>query len=105
MDGFINTYNDIANYVVTAVGEIAYDPFALEDYKDKVTEGKKRGVRDVRGWLADELYNDADLVNDLVGDQLYSLISSKYGEDPTDKEVWAKHLAEMNKHLPHVTLS
>lgn len=104
MYGF-NTYNDIANYVATAVGEIAYDDFALEDHEDKVTEAKKLGVRDIRGWLADELYNDADLVNDLVADQLYSLISSKYGEDPLDKAVWAKHLAEMNKHLPHVTLS
>ena len=68
MDGFINTYNDIANYVATAVGEIAYDPFALADYEDKVAEAKKRGVCDIRGWLADELYNDSDLVNDLVGD-------------------------------------
>jgi len=101
----INSYHDIVSYVETAVSEIAYDPFAREEYKDKIAEGKKRGVRDIPGWLADELYNDADLVNDLVGDQLYSLISSKYGEDPTDKVVWAKHLAEMNKHLPHVTLS
>ncbi len=101
----INTYCDIANYVAEAVGEIAYDDFALEEYKEKIKNAYRGGVRDVRGWLADELYNDADVVNDLVGDQLYSLISSKYGEDPMDKAVWAKHLAEMNKHLPHVTLS
>ena len=67
MDGSINTYCDIANYVATAVGEIAYDDFALEEYKEKISEGKKRGVRDIRGWLADELYNDADLVNDREG--------------------------------------
>ena len=100
----ISSYYDIVNYVEQAVSEIAYDPYARENYKDKIAEGKKRGVRDIRGWLADELYNDSDVVSDLVGDQLYDLIVSTFGEDPADKEVWAKHVAEMQKHLPHVTL-
>ena len=101
----INSYYDIVNHVQTAVGEMGYCEYTQEDYADLIKKAKRRGVTDIGGWLADELYNNPDVVNDLVGDQLYSLISSKYGEDPMDKAVWAKHLAEMNKHLPHVTLS
>ena len=100
----INSYYDIVNHVQTAVGEMGYCEYTQEDYADLIKKAKRRGVTDIGGWLADELYNDADVVNDLVGDQLYSLISSKYGEDPMDKAVWAKHLAEVNKLMPHVAL-
>lgn len=101
----INSYYDIVNYVQTAVGEMGYCKYTQEDYADRIKQAKRRGVRDIGGWLADELYNDSTVVNDLVGDQLYDLISSKYGEDPSDPAVWNKHIAEVNKLMPHVTLS
>ena len=100
----INSYSDIVNHVQTAVGEMGYCEFMQEEYASKIKKAKRSGVRDIGGWLADELYNDAETVNDIVGDQLYNLISNKYGEDPMDKAVWAKHIAEVNKLMPHVTL-
>ena len=100
----INSYSDIVNYVQNAVGEMGYDEFMQEEYASKIKKAKRSGVRDIGGWLADELYNDAETVNDIVGDQLCNLISNKYGEDPMDKAVWAKHIAEVNKLMPHVTL-
>ena len=101
----IDSYSDIVNYVQTACGEMAYDEYLQEDYSDLIKKAKESGVRDVGGWLADELYNNSSFVNCLVGDQLFSLIHSKYGEDPMNQEVWNKHITELNKLIPHVTLS
>ena len=101
----INSYHDIVNYVQTAVGEMGYDEYTREEFPELIKKAKRLGVRDIGGWLADELYNDSDTVNDLAGDKLFELIGSKYGEDPMDKAVWSKHIAELNKLMPHVTLS
>lgn len=101
---YINSYYDIVNHVQTAVGEMGYCEFTQEDYADLIKKAKRRGVTDIGGWLADELYNNSSLVNDLVADQLFELISSKYNEDPMNQAVWNKHIAEVNKLMPHVTL-
>jgi len=101
----ISSYYDIVNYVQEAVGEMAYDDYAQDDFPALFKKAKRLGVRDILGWLADELYNDSSTVNDLAGDKLFDLISSKYGEDPMDKAVWSKHIAELNKLMPHVTLN
>jgi|TARA_X000001382_G_scaffold128565_2_gene118563 hypothetical protein len=100
----INSYYDIVNHVQTAVGEMGYCEFTQEDYADLIKKAKRRGVTDIGGWLADELYNNSSVVNDLVADQLFELISSKYNEDPMNQAVWNKHIAEVNKLMPHVTL-
>lgn len=100
----INSYYDIVNYVQVACGEMAYDEYAQDNFPKLFKKAKRQGVRDIGGWLADELYNDSDTVNDLAGDMLFDLISSKYGEDPMNKAVWSKHIAELNKLMPHVTL-
>ena len=100
----ISSYYDIVNYVREAVGEMGYDDYVQQDYADLIKEAKRRGVSDIGGWLADELYNNSSLVNDLVADQLFDLISSKYNEDPMNQAVWNKHIAEVNKLMPHVTL-
>ena len=101
----INSYSDIVNHVQTAVGEMGYDEFMQEEYASKIKKAKRSGVSDIGGWLADELYNDAGIVGDIVGDQLYALIINKYNEDPLDETIWAKHIAEVNKFMPHVKLS
>ena len=100
----INSYYDIVNHVQTAVGEMGYCEFTQEDYADLIKKAKRRGVTDIGGWLSDELYNNSSVVNDLVADQLFELISSKYNEDPMNQAVWNKHIAEVNKLMPHVTL-
>lgn len=100
----INSYYDIVNHVQTAVGEMGYCEYTQEDYADLIKKAKRRGVTDIGGWLADELYNNSSVVNDLVADQLFELISSKYNEDPMNQAVWNKHIAEVNKLMPHVTL-
>ena len=100
----INSYSDIVNHVQTAVGEMGYCEYTQEEYASKIKKAKRSGVTDVGGWLADELYNNSSLVNDLVADQLFELINSKYNEDPMNQAVWNKHIAEVNKLMPHVTL-
>ena len=101
---YINSYSDIVNYVQIAVGEMGYDEFMQEEYASKIKKAKRNGVRDIGGWLSDELYNDAGTINDLVSDKLHDLIYAKYNEDPMNKEVWSKHIAEVNKLMPHVKL-
>ena len=101
----MNSYDDIVRYVETAVGEIGYDEYAQQDFPSLMKKAKRLRIQDVGGWLADQLYNDSGTVSDLMGDQLYELISSKYKEDPGDAKVWAKHLVEMQKRFPHVKLS
>ena len=49
----INSYYDIVNYVQTAVGEMGYCEYTQEDYADRIKKAKRRGVRDIGGWLAD----------------------------------------------------
>jgi hypothetical protein len=52
-----------------------------EKWAKKVKAAKRKGVSDVAGWLADEIYNDADSVQDLIGDQLHDLTN---GDDERD---------------------
>lgn len=103
MFGQFDSYGSIVNHVETAVSEVAYEDFAFEEFADKIREARKRGVRDVRGWLADELYNDSDLVCDLVGDALYEFVSNQ-GDDPNKAEDWNKHVDQMQTRLRHVSL-
>lgn len=100
-----NSLSDIVSYVETAVGEMAYDKYYQKEPEvaAKIRQARRRGVTDVGGWLADELYNDAELVNGLVGDQLYDYIQG-LGEDPLDSAVWAKHIADLQPYIAHVVL-
>lgn len=68
--------NEILNHVQDAVGEIAHDMlspgsgFLDAKWKKWVQKAKKAGCRDLRGSLADALYNDPDTLTDLMGDRL-----------------------------------
>jgi hypothetical protein len=101
----MQNYRDIVNYVSEAVGEMGYDPYVKDEYPDLVKRARRNSPQDVGGWLADEFYNDSEIVSGLVADRLFDLIVSVYKEDPRDSSVWEKHLAEVNKLMPHVTLS
>ena len=68
---------DLLGWLQEAVGDMAADMTSqgsgfLDDKWDKrIKTAKKAKVRDIVGWLADELYNDADTVSDLLGDKVY----------------------------------
>ena len=64
----------LSSHLQDACGEIACEasrPGSGFDYAARIRKAKKAGVQDIAGWLADELYNDADTVEDLLGDRLY----------------------------------
>ena len=100
---YINNYEDIVNHVQTAVGDMSYCEFMQEEYASEIKEAKRNGVLDLKEWLAGEIYNDAETVNNIVERELWGLII-KFDEDPENKAVWAKHIAEVNKLMPHVKL-
>lgn len=66
---------ELSDFLQDAVGDSAYDLVKLPgldpDVDKKIKKAKKAGVTDVAGWLADELYNDASTLEDLLGDRLY----------------------------------
>ena len=102
-----NTARDIAydvkSYVEIAVGEMGYDEYLQEEYKPRIKEAKCSGVRDIGGWLADELYNDAGTVNDLSGDNIYSQCAMRGIK--VDDDVFKTIVTELQSMMSHVTLS
>ena len=96
-----NVARSAVSYVEEAVGEMGYDRFTQEEYSEEIKQAKKRGVRDIGGWLADELYNDAGLVEDLAGDRMYGLMR-QHGLNPDSKEDWDACVAEFKALVPHV---
>ncbi len=88
----------------SAVGDIAYDnvdydgnpkEWATDELREKVKKAKKDGVRDIGGWLGDEMYNDPDyldMVADHIGDMSCTHKASKH-------EIWVEF-----KKIIHSTL-
>ena len=101
-----NTARDIAydvkSYVETAVGEMGYDEYLQEEYKSRIKEAKRHGVRDIGGWLADELYNDAGTVNDLSGDNIYSQCAMRGIQ--VDDDVFKTVATELQSLMHHVKI-
>jgi hypothetical protein len=68
---------DIEFAVGDAASDVAYDMDMNMGwgYSDEwilaIEEAKKEGVRDVKGWFADWLYNNPDFLQDLIGDRVY----------------------------------
>jgi hypothetical protein len=64
-----NVDNRIQSACYEMASEINDPVYASDpDLKKKIKEAKKLGVTDVSGWLADEYYNDEDLLADFVAD-------------------------------------
>ncbi len=69
----------VMSYVSEAVGDMANDMtsgssgFLDDNWDKKIKKARRNGVKDWVGWLADELFNDADTLSDLMGDKLYEL--------------------------------
>ncbi len=86
--------SDIKSHLDDACGQLGYDnaehPWD-NSVKRKIARLKKKGVSDIPGRLADDYYNDAQLLADLAGDKLYDLCGS-------DKQLRNQVLDELDKH-------
>lgn len=96
-----NVARAAARYVEDAVGEMGYDKWVQDEHSEKIAAAKKQGVRDIGGWLADEFYNDAGVVEDLAGDRMYDLMR-QHGLNPNRKEDWDACVTEFKALVPHV---
>lgn len=66
--------SDIVSWLQDAVGDMAYyaDMHMMDKkWREKVAQAKRDGVTDLKGWLADEYYNDKDILADLCGDKIH----------------------------------
>lgn len=69
--------SDVQQFLQDAVGDMASDMtsessgFLDDAWAQKIKRAKRRGVSDIQGWLADELYNDVDTLMDLAGDKIH----------------------------------
>ncbi len=77
---------EIYQHLEAAVGDIASDMLSphgglLDDeWKKKIAavkKNKRHVVTDLQGWLADELFNDRDTIQDTIGDRIHDACSSK----------------------------
>lgn len=69
---------EISNWIQDAVGDLAYEMHPQDirmcygnKWAAKIKKAKRDGVIDLRGWLADEMYSDCDILQDLCGDRLF----------------------------------
>lgn len=65
---------DICSWVQDAVGDMAneyHSAWADDKWDKKIKQAKKDRVIDIKGWLADEYYNDVDTLQDLCGDRIH----------------------------------
>jgi len=77
----METARDIYDWVGDAMGDMAYGAYQMYEenndggFFDEQTKHIKKlikeGVTDIPGRLADDYYNDPDLLADLIGDKVY----------------------------------
>lgn len=91
----------VVNYVQIAVGEMGYSEYIQDEWSAEISRAKSRGVTDVGGWLADELYNDVGTVQDLAGDRMYNSMR-QFGLDVKNKDDWDAVAAKVKSMLSHV---
>jgi len=96
--------SEISDWIEGAVSDIAYcDPeFQDEETQKKFRKAKKKGVTDLQGWYADELYNDVDTLRDLTGDRIHDAAEGK-----DMKERWGNMIliADAMKNQAHKALT
>jgi hypothetical protein len=85
-------------FLQDACSDLAYtvDP---EFFEGKIAaaldQAKREGVRDIKGWLADYLYNDPDTLHDFAGDKICDLTDG-------DEVLAAEVLKELKRALPQM---
>ena len=71
--------DEISQWLQDAVGDVAdCDPWS-EEWQKRIKKAKKDGVTDIKGWLADEYYNDVDTLQDLCGDRIHDAATEAAG--------------------------
>ena len=70
--------------------------FISEDMHRKAKKALKNGVTDLHGWAADELFNHAGVIQDLLGDKIYDLCRGNWA----DMVRVAGQLQEKYSHIP-----
>jgi len=65
--------NEIISWLQDAVGDVAYsmDEEGDDKWNKRIKKAKRNGVTDIKGWLADELYNDVGTLCDMTGDRIH----------------------------------
>lgn len=64
--------NEIEQWLQDAVGDMADAlDFVDSKWEKKIKEAKRNGCQDIKGWLADEYYNDVDSIQDMLGDRIH----------------------------------
>ena len=67
----------LRHYAEEACGEIAFEAIKDSDgwgYEKQIKQLKRAGVTDIIGSLADQIFNDADTMSDLLGDKVSDLM-------------------------------
>ncbi len=64
-----------------------------DEWVQKTEKARKNGVRDLQGWLADEMYNDVGLLQDIVGDKVYD-----YARGSAEKAITILKVLESGGH-------
>jgi hypothetical protein len=95
--------DEICNWVQDAVGDMAndYQSFVDDKWTAKIKKAKRNHVTDIKGWLADEYFNDVDTLEDLCGDRIHDaatqILKSKYSTEPYHDIVFILICMEMEK--------
>ena len=94
--------NDICLWIQDAVGDMANDYSYLcmdSKWSAKIEQAKKNKVIDLKGWLADEYYNDVSTLEDLCGDRIHDAATQILGryEQPYHDMVFVLVCMEMKK--------
>ncbi len=86
--------DDLISYAESACGDMAGGVCDYPDLDDewggRVKEARRRGIRDVRGYIADEFYEDVDAMADLCGDHLCDLAGGDVAKRNAVLDILAK---------------
>ena len=76
---FFKNGGDLMSWLQDAMGDVADCEIQMmrEETAKIVNELNKFGCEDIKGALADRLYNNVDTLVDLIGDQIYGLPNRK----------------------------
>ena len=94
---------EIAGWIQDAVGDMAYE-MSPDDVA--MCYGKRWGKRAAfsnKAWLADEMYSDADILQDICGDRLFDAATSICGtsKDPVNSMHFSAIAKKMKETAHH----
>jgi hypothetical protein len=101
-----NSAREVSQWLQDAVSDLAFGTtYEMLDQKwqKKIEEAKWNGVTDLKGWLADEFYNDISTLCDLSGDRIHDLAGPyEMPDHAKNKIAIAKKIKETaNRALTH----